>query len=164
MRAKQRADRVGQRHGVACRHEPTREALSVLHRRDDGLGQRADLRQDDRATHGLRPNAGSAEGFRHQRRHDRHMRGEKRHRHIVAMADEPHFFFEPVTSDEPDQLLTLSCLAWRIAGKDDHHTIERAIASQRRRGLDGLAVAFQPREPRRLQHDLGFRRNPPAFP
>ena len=77
-----------------------------------------------------------------------------------AMADQPHFVREPVTGDERDQLLAIGRFARRVAGEDDHRVIERALAGKSRRGLDGLAVAFQAREPRRLQHDLGFRRTP----
>ena len=77
------------------------------------------------------------------------------------MTDEPHFVAEAMARDEADQLLAIGVASGRIAGEDDHRVVKRAfLIGERRRG-DQVALPLDAGEPRRMQHDLGARRDAP---
>ena len=82
----------------------------------------------------------------------------------VAMADEAHLLLQAMPGDEVDQLLAIGRLARSVAGEHDDRVVERPLADELRRGLDRMAMAFQPGKPRGMQHDLGFRLDPPPLP
>src|SRR5512135_3699351 len=83
---KRERDFGGERVRIAGLDEPAGEARRPA-RRIDRLRQRSEIADDDRAAHGLRLDAGPAEGFRDQRGKDRDMGGEEGRRHVVTMTD-----------------------------------------------------------------------------
>ena len=77
------------------------------------------------------------------------------------MTDEPHLVAEAMARDEADQLLAIGVASGRIAGEDDHRIVECALRIGERRRGDQIALPLDAGEARRMQHDLGARRDAP---